>query len=73
MARVLLVLGGMHPRVVRDGADHAAVDADVGGGVQRVRRHVQPTCFIAQKLRAPPSEAPNATSKATFSLGAHSE
>ena len=41
MARVLLVLGGMHPRVVRDGADHAAVDADVGGGVQRVRRHVQ--------------------------------
>ena len=31
-----------------------------------------PTCFIAAIARAPPIEAPSATSTATFSLGAHS-
>ena len=26
---ILLVLGGVHPRIVGDGADHARVDADI--------------------------------------------
>ncbi len=34
---------------------------------------LRPTCFMVQKARAPASEAPAATSKATFSLGAHSQ
>ena len=33
----------------------------------------KPTCFIAQALLAPLSDAPKATSVATFSLGAHSQ
>ena len=31
-----------------------------------------PTCFMHTILRAPAKDAPTATSKATFSLGAHS-
>jgi hypothetical protein len=31
-----------------------------------------PTCFIVASDRAPPSDAPTATSSATFSFGAHS-
>ena len=42
MAGILLVLGGMHPGIVRHGADHAAVHPYVGGGIKRVGRHVQP-------------------------------
>ena len=38
---VLLVLGGVHPGVVRHADDHAGVDAGVRHGKQRVRRHVQ--------------------------------
>ena len=34
---------------------------------------LSPTCFMAEKARAPPMDAPIATSQATFSLGAHSE
>ena len=30
-----------------------------------------PTCFMATRVRAPPMEAPQPTSKATFSLGDH--
>ena len=33
----------------------------------------RPTCFIAQKERAPAMAAPQATSIATFSFGAHSQ
>ena len=33
----------------------------------------RPTCFMAQALRFPPRLAPWATSRATFSLGAHSQ
>ena len=40
-ARVLLVLAGMHKRIVRHKEHQAAVDAGIGRGVQRVRRHVQ--------------------------------
>ncbi len=41
VAGILLVLGGVHARVVRHGDDHAAVHARIGNGKQRVRRHVQ--------------------------------
>jgi hypothetical protein len=30
-----------------------------------------PTCFMQATARAPPNDAPMATSRATFSLGAH--
>ena len=41
VAGVLLVLAGVHTRVVGHGDDHAAVDAGVGHGEQRVGSHVQ--------------------------------
>ena len=33
----------------------------------------RPTCFIVAMARAPASEAPTATSSATFSFGDHSQ
>ena len=41
MAGILLVLGGMHARIVRHGADHAGVHADVRSRIQRIGRHVE--------------------------------
>ena len=41
VAGVLLVLRGVHPRVVGHADDHAAVHAGVGHGEQRVGGHVQ--------------------------------
>ena len=40
VAAVLLVLGGVHPRVVGHHDDQPGVDAGVGHGIQRVRGHV---------------------------------
>ncbi len=42
VAIVLLVLGGVHFRVVSRNQDQAAVDAGVGEGEQRIRSHVDP-------------------------------
>ena len=33
----------------------------------------RPTCFMQQAARTPPTAAPWATSRATFSFGAHSQ
>ena len=41
MAAVLLVLGGMHARIIRDADDESRVHTGVGHGVKRVRRHIQ--------------------------------
>ena len=38
---VLLILRGMHPRIIRHADHNAAVDAGIGQGKQRIRRHVQ--------------------------------
>ena len=41
MPAVLLILGGVHARVVRHADDQAGIDAGIGHGKERVRRHVQ--------------------------------
>ena len=41
MTGILLILGGVHPRVVRHADDHPRVHSGVGTGVQRIRRHIQ--------------------------------
>ena len=42
MPAVLLILGGVHARIVRYGDHHSPVDAGVGSRIQRIRRHIQP-------------------------------
>ncbi len=41
MARILLILRGMHARIVRHDNYHTGIDAGVGYGVQRVSRNIQ--------------------------------
>ena len=42
VAAVLLVLRGMHTRVIGYGAYHAAVGTDIRGGIQRIGGNVKP-------------------------------
>ena len=41
MAGILLVLGGVHAGIVRHADHKTAVDAGIGHGKQRIRRHIQ--------------------------------
>jgi len=53
-AGILLVLRGMHLRVVANHNNKAGIDSDVGRGHQRVHRHIQPDMFAgSQRPHAP--------------------
>ena len=52
VAGVLLVLGGVHSRVVGHGDNHAAVDAGVGDGEQGVGGNVEPHVLHAAEAAA---------------------
>ena len=52
MAAVLLVLGGVHSRIICHNDHHAGIHPRIGHGEQRVCRHVEPNMLLGAK-RAP--------------------
>ena len=69
VAGILLVLGAVHPRVVRYADDHAGVYACIGDGKQGICRNVQAHVLHAAKAAAAGQGSPEGRLHGDFFIG----